>query len=91
MTIVTKEVAFVKTTGEAVMVMEYPDSEGRATVRRPVQGQDGISHITQQFEYYELESLEEQKARFFAEREEVLNKYGTKPTETPTDSKSFLA
>jgi len=76
------EVVFVKTTGEAVFVLRFgPDDPDLVTVRRPVAGQDGIRHEKSQFFSEELESLEDQRKRFMAEREEIVKKYGPKTDE----------
>lgn len=87
------EVAFIKTTGEAVYVLDlvdpspkFGDKELTVVVRRPVMGQDGVRHVTDTFYLGELETSSEQKARFQAEREELLNKYGPKTSETPSFS-----
>ena len=77
------EVAFLKTTGEAVFILGfYADGPGSdkdyVKVRRPIAGQDGIKHTIEQFQLNELESLEEQQARFVAERQKVMDKYGPK-------------
>ena len=93
------EVAFIKTTGESVFVLdskynvEVVEQDGTKVlsvmvkVRRPVAGTDGIRHQIDFFFEAELESLDEQKARFFAEREEVFNKYGkTTPDPRTPDS-----
>lgn len=90
------EVAFLKTTGEAVFVLEindpspkFGDKELTVAVRRPVAGQNGIQHVEDKFLLAELESYDDQKKRFQAERDEVLNRFGkTNDQETP---KSFLA
>jgi hypothetical protein len=74
----TNEVAFVKTTGEAVFVISASQADGNVHVRRPVAGQDGIRHVVDEFLPEELESLDEQRARFMAERKEVLEKFGPK-------------
>lgn len=70
------EVAFLKTTDEPVFVLEINDAGEQgffpqvATVRRPVQGDSGVHHDSENFYAIELESLEEKKARFKAERDE---------------------
>lgn len=77
------EVAFIKTTGEAVFVLSLCEDTPCAAVRRPVAGQDGIRHEREQFFLAELETLDEQRKRFMAEREEVMKKYGpSKDAET---------
>jgi hypothetical protein len=77
------DVAFIKTTGEAVYVLEFHDPAPKfgdkdlaVSVRRPVAGQDGVRHVIDEFQFGELESLDEQRKRFMSEREEVLKKYG---------------
>ena len=77
------EVAFVKTTGEAVLIMglgigDFPDLGPLFVAKRPVAGQNGIEHKMESFYAAELESLEEQQARFVAERQKVMDKYGPK-------------
>jgi hypothetical protein len=84
MTIKAGEVAFLKTTGESVFVLQYPNETSEATVRRPIAGRDGIDHIKESFRHDELETLEEQKHRFMSEREELLAKYITNPNQTPS-------
>lgn len=85
------EVAFLKTTGEAVFVFALRDPSPKlgdkgliADVRRPVAGQDGIKHVEETFWLAELESLDEQRARYMAESAKVLQKYGPKTSELPT-------
>jgi hypothetical protein len=79
------EVAFLKTTGEAVSVLAFRDPSPKlgdksliATVRRPVAGQDGIQHIEDDFFIWELESIDEQRARFMSENAKLVEKYGPK-------------
>lgn len=79
------EVAFVKTTGEPVYVLTFAPVDDFVDVRRPVTTQEGIKHLVDRFHLGELESLEDQRKRFQAEREEVLKKYGPK-TDAPEDS-----
>lgn len=91
MTIKAQEVAFIKTTGEAVMVLSYPNSNNKATVRRPIQGNNGIFHKTEEFNYFELETLDEQRKRYLGEREELMRKYAPKSDESPaTPDNGFL-
>lgn len=75
------EVAFLKTTGEAVFVLDI--IEGEAEVRRPVFAQSGNTHVIDTFYTVELESEEEQKAKFDREREGILKKYGPKASDLP--------
>ena len=86
MTIKAGEVAFLKTTGEAVYVLAVePVNEPGAVlveVRRPIAGQNGIAHATDCFFIGELESLDDQQARFMSERRKVMDKFGPK-TDTP--------
>lgn len=88
------DVAFLKTTGEAVFVKAkvaeiegYDDLGMQYEVRRPLAGQMGITHATEYFYLAELESLDEQRARFVAERQEVMKKYG--PSAQPTSIEDF--
>ncbi len=78
------EVAFLKTTGEAVFVLGTYDS-GDWHVRRPKAGQDGIDHVEESFTDAELESLEEQQARFMSERKKVMDKFGPKTEQSPSE------
>lgn len=89
------DVAFVKTTGEAVYVMDFTDPSPKigdkdlqVQVRRPVAGQDGIRHQTEYFQLGELETQDEQRKRFMADREEMLAKYAPKIS---NESPSFSA
>jgi hypothetical protein len=85
------EVAFIKTTGEAVFVLEI-DSESPyclVNVRRPVAGQDGIEHRVSEFRLAELETIEEQQARFMSERQKVMDKYGPKTEQSPSQDAGF--
>lgn len=84
------EVSFIKTTGEAVFVLNVATPEPKncpslfdtvVTVRRPVMGQNGVRHLEDRFYLEELETLDEQRKRFIAEREEVMKKYGPKTEE----------
>jgi len=86
MTIRARDIAFIKTTGETVFVLEYPTSTGKVSVRRPVASQDGINHNTEVFDYDELETKEEQNKRFLSEREEILAKYVTSANQAATSS-----
>lgn len=75
------EVAFLKTSGEAVFVLAKETPEGPTSlvkVRRPVAGQDGINHIVETFSEVELESLDEQRERFISERKRMVENYGPK-------------
>jgi hypothetical protein len=79
------EVAFIKTTGEAVFVFDVilqgsdPLAQyNKVYVRRPIAGQNGIQHAQETFHLEELESLDEQRERFLAERKQVYEKFGTK-------------
>ena len=76
------EVAFLKTTGEAVFVLAITD-EG-VSVRRPVYAQNfGNQHNIEVFTLPEFETQDEQQARFIAERQKVMTQFGPK-TEQPT-------
>lgn len=77
------EVAFVKTTGEAVTVLDIvtPSNtnwDSKIQVRRPIAGQNGIQHVQELFYSYELESIDEQRARFMSENAKLVEKYGPK-------------
>lgn len=78
------EVAFLKTTGEAVFVLTINEVLGEGNlgntvaVRRPIVGQNGIEHDENVFFIGELESLDDQQTRFMAERKAVVEKYGPK-------------
>lgn len=92
------EVAFLKTTGEGVFVLEIKDPSPKlgdkeliVEVRRPVAGQGGIQHKVETFYLNELESYDEQKRRFLSEREEVLRKFGPQAANEQTKSEGFLA
>lgn len=86
------EVAFIKTTGEAVFVLEITDPSPKigdqdtmnVFVRRPIAGQDGIKHVNEAFFLAELESLDDQQARFVQERKAVMEKYGPKADQPET-------
>ena len=87
------EVAFVRTTGEAVYVLKISDpspklgdKELTVSVRRPVAGQDGVRHVIDGFFLNELESPEEARAKFMAERQQIVDKYGPKAESLPTDT-----
>jgi hypothetical protein len=87
------EVAFLKTTGEAVFVRSFRDPSPKlgdkdlvVEVRRPVMGQDGVRHVVEEFQLAELESLDEQRAKFMAERHQLVEKYGPKAESLPTDT-----
>jgi hypothetical protein len=79
------EVAFLKTTGEAVFVMitNSMGVVGDVKVRRPMIGQNGVKHVIETFQIEELETLEEQNARFMAERKDIYEKYGPKAESFP--------
>jgi hypothetical protein len=71
-------VQYLKTTGEPVFVLSYV-TEDKVEVRRPIQTEnEGIKHCVEEFFVVELESKDEQKAQFIAEREEIIKKYGNK-------------
>jgi hypothetical protein len=81
------QVMYLKTTGEPVFVLEHVNREVNdkavpgdwVSVRRPVQTENsGIRHQVEKFRVDELETKEEQKAQFMAEREEIVKKYGNK-------------
>jgi hypothetical protein len=98
MTIKAQEVAFVKTTGEPVIVLEYPlvnrslnSTSDTVRVRRPVNGKHGISHNVDYFESFELESLDEQRKRFISEREEMVRKFGPTNEHIPSENTGFSA
>lgn len=85
------DVAFLKTTGEAVTVLAFNDTSPKigdkpllVTVRRPVAGQNGITHVVESFYLPELETLEEQRAKFIAERQQMVEKYGPKADTLPS-------
>ena len=89
-----REVAFLKTTGEAIFTLRFQDPSPKigdktlqVWVRRPKAGQNGIEHVEEIYFVDELESYDEQRKRFKAEREELINQYGPKTTtETPSFS-----
>jgi hypothetical protein len=93
MTIKAREVAFIKTTGESVFVLEYPTAESAVTakVRRPIMTRDGVKHETEWFAYDELETLDEQRKRFLSEREEIIQKYAPTPKASPVDDGGFFS
>jgi hypothetical protein len=76
------DIAFVKTTGECIFVLSTTD-DGSALVRRPVAGQDGITHVKDGFLLAELETVDEQRARFMAEQKNLMEKYGPKAPPAP--------
>lgn len=82
MTIKANEVAYLKTTGEPVFVLEIMP-EGMVDVRRPSQGQNGIDHHVETFRNTELETLEEQRSKFMSEKMNILEKYGPKAAAAP--------
>lgn len=91
------EVAFIKTTSEAVFVLNEatnnrpstPSFKTTVLVRRPTAGQDGIVHKEEIFYTEELETLDEQRKRFMSERKDVIEKFTSAvPSDDP---QSFLA
>lgn len=79
------EVAFVKTTGEAVFVLSFKDPSPKlgdkdflAVVRRPIAGQDGVRHEINEFFTGELETIDQQRDRMVAEQMKIAEKYGPK-------------
>jgi hypothetical protein len=78
MTIKENDVAFIRTTGEAIFILSFLPEEGTVDVRRPIAGQEGIKHVVETFRVQELESLDEQRERFLAERKQVYEKFGPK-------------
>jgi hypothetical protein len=85
------EVAFVKTTGEAVYVLGFRDPSLKigdkdmiVEVRRPLASQEGIKHIVDEFCLGELESLDEQRSRFMEEQKKVYEKFGPKAEGIPS-------
>ena len=92
MTIKAGEVVFVKTTGEAVFVLDIVDKfirPNNVDVRRPIAGQNGITHEVNSFRMEELESLEDQQARFMSERQKVIDKFGPKAEQSPSQDAGF--
>lgn len=86
------DLAFIRTTGEQVTVLTPAESLSESAVvqvRRPVAGQNGIDHIVNEFFLFELESLDEQRKRFLAERQDIYEKFAPKGP-TP-EAKNFLA
>jgi hypothetical protein len=90
------EVAFIKTTGEAVYVLDFHDPSPKlgdkellVSVRRPVAGQDGIEHRVSEFRLGELETLDEQQTRFMSERKKVMEKYGPKGDTPSSEDAGF--
>jgi hypothetical protein len=77
------EVAFLKTTGEAVFVLDLPQA-GEVTVRRPNPSQNGLFHMVEKFTCAELQTLDEQRAQFAAENSKLMEKYGPKVEGLPS-------
>jgi hypothetical protein len=69
----TGDIAYVKTTGEKVVVVgPAKDNTEALNVRRPVATKDGgLQHNLEPFYTFELESFEEQLSREFADMERV--------------------
>jgi hypothetical protein len=59
MAIKLHEVAYLKTTMEPVYVMAFHEPSEMVSVRRPVQGRDGIQHQVEDFSLDELETEQE--------------------------------
>ena len=80
------EVAFIKTTGEAVYILDLNAGE-YVQVRRPIMGQNGVQHQIDTFRPNELETRDEQRAQLLADREE-MRKYVPKynPAPAPSDT-----
>lgn len=76
------EVAYLKTTGEAVFVLAIEDKE--VSVRRPVFGQEGNTHRVEQFLLAELETAEDQRIKILKDRQEMFDKYGSKASDLPS-------
>jgi hypothetical protein len=83
------EVAFLKTTGEAIFILSFLPEEGTVAVRRPVAGQDGLRHVVENFRVQEIESLDDQQARFISERQKVMDKFGPKTEQSPSQDAGF--
>jgi hypothetical protein len=89
------EVAFLKTTGEPVFILAFRTENqwGKdvpcVVVNRPITGQDGILHKEETFRVSELESLEEQQARFMSERQKVIDKFGPKAEQSSSQDAGF--
>jgi hypothetical protein len=88
-TVKSGEVAFLKTTGEAVFVLGYATDLTYVDVRRPIAGQNGITHVCERFRVEELESLEDQQTRFMSERQKVMDKFGPKAEQSPSQDAGF--
>jgi hypothetical protein len=75
------DVAYLKTTGEAVYVLVYPGGVTDVSVRRPVMGQNGIHHDVEQFTIGELETRDEVKVRMQQENDELYQRFA--PSKIP--------
>lgn len=88
------DVAFIKTTGEAVFVLRFFESDewdqtvSNVDVRRPIMGQKGCKHVIETFRVAELETLEEQREKYLAEQEERVKRF-TKPSADATFNSGF--
>lgn len=82
------QVALLRTTEEPVFVLRVDEdkeecailSKVLATVRRPIQGEQGVRHSIEQFHIEELETQEDKHTRQISEMEELKARF--KPNET---------
>lgn len=64
-------IVFLKTTEEPAVVLQVDPGNGEISVRRPVQGRDGIFHYVNTFMPFELETFEEKAKRMTHERKHI--------------------
>ena len=95
------EVVFVKISGEPVFTkrtgLTSPNIPAKdfghlgnlVEVSRALAGRDGIEYTTDSFFESELESLDDQQARFMSERQKVIDKFGPKAEQSPSQDAGF--
>jgi hypothetical protein len=66
------EVVSIKTTQEPVFVLAI--SNGLVTVRRPVMGNDGVKHLTEEFTLAELETEADRIERNYKEKQALQSR-----------------
>ena len=91
-------VAYLRTTDEPLFILEvkegsphqtYPDLSGQTvTVRRPIQGRDGVRHEVQFFTIEELETLAAKQNRQVLEMNELKARFA--PDAPITDPSQLL-
>ena len=87
-------VALLKSSQEPVFVLELVQGDAgilsnvQAVVRRPVEGNAGISHMIERFYIEELETLEERHTRQIAEMEEMKARFSPR-SDLPIPNDTF--